>query len=323
MPTTPARTPIGRNRALRLAGFVVGVAALVAAIIAVRGNLGPLRETVEKGIDASVWVPLLALPLVSLLLTAKVFQLLTNARLGAGRRLSFGEMLELIGASWLLNFLPLSPGLFGRVAYQKSRHGIPLKDSAAVVVESIVLSWLAVAVVVPMAFVSGSVVYLLCAVLVLAGIVCVVAVQRFGLHSIGAARAFTFFLKLLDQACWAGRYYVVFRALGWHPTAAEACLIAAVAQVAMLVPFIGNGLGIREWVVGLVAVGLPGWFRGSDGAGTTLSNTLSADLLNRAFEMVLAVPIGIWCLMRLRARSGRGDLESPETDGNVKKVDPS
>ncbi len=247
---------------------------------------------------------MLALPCASLLVTAAGIAALTNARLTLEKRISFPEMLELIGASWLLNFLPLSPGLFGRIAYQRARHGVSLRDSATVVVESVVLSWLAAAIavlviVVPM----GRLLDAFSAIVVLSLLIGGLALYRpIGRDSLAAARCFVLALKLVDQCIWTARYLVVFRVLGWHATPSEACVIAALAQTAMLIPFIGNGLGIREWAVGLVATQIPAWIKGPDAADTTLTVALSADLLNRAFEVMVALPIGFLCLWRLKTR---------------------
>lgn len=312
--TTHPKSPT--NSRFKLIGFVIGAAAITAAIVAVTSNAQPLKLALTQPANFQTWAFLLALPLASLILTALGFHALTNARLPAAARLSFQEMFELIGASWLLNFLPFSPGLFGRIAYQKAKHGITLKDSASVVLESILLSWLAVLLVVPVVYVSNSLIDPLWAVVLLSTFGWIVAARTFGRHSLAAARTLVLLLKLVDQFCWSLRYFLVFRIIGFEPTPVEACLIAAIAQTSMLIPFIGNGLGIREWAVALVASRLPEWFRSAPTTG--LDQGLSADLLNRACEVLIAVPVGLICISLLSRRH-----RTPQSTGTPENPNPS
>jgi hypothetical protein len=117
-------------------------------------------------------------------------------------------------------------------------------------------------------------------------------------------------VRYLDVLIWMARYAAVFALVGRPLSWGEAAAVAGVSQAAMLVPFVGNGLGVREWAIRLVAPALPAWFAGDAGLTGTLA--LSADLLNRAGEIVAAVPVGLLCGARLaadiaRAHSSRRD----------------
>jgi hypothetical protein len=117
--------------------------------------------------------------------------------------------------------------------------------------------------------------------------------------------AATIALRFIDLLVWAGRYAVVFAIVGHPITVAAAMALAVLCQIAMLVPLVGNGLGLREWAVGAVAGILPEDLVSSSGTLTTTIG-LAADLANRAAELVTAVPVGLLCAHSLARRtSGR------------------
>jgi hypothetical protein len=100
------------------------------------------------------------------------------------------------------------------------------------------------------------------------------------------------------------RYFVVFALLQRPLTIPEAAAIAAASQAAMQVPLVGNGLGVREWAVGLVGPVLPSWMNAASG-GLSRGLGLSADLLNRGLELVTALPVGMACTALVARRQGR------------------
>jgi len=73
-----------------------------------------------------------------------------------------------------------------------------------------------------------------------------------------------------------------------------------VSMVAMLAPLTGNGLGVREWAIGLAAHLL----RQSD-----LVLGLTADLLNRAAELIMVLVLGLvgmgWLAWRVKKSTAR------------------
>jgi hypothetical protein len=100
---------------------------------------------------------------------------------------------------------------------------------------------------------------------------------------------------------WVLRYWVVFRLVGSSLSIPQSAAIAAVCQLTLNVPLVGNGLGLREWAVGLTASRLPpGLF---DARGRIdMSVGLAADLANRIAELVIAVPAGLLCAAWLARR---------------------
>lgn len=311
---TPA-TRWSRGRAWRLAGALLGVLLLGAAVRAVWVNADAF-DRVRAGLaDAPTpsLVLLALLPCLSWLLTTGVFVTLFAPR----ARVRATDMAALVGASWLLNYLPLSPGLVARVAYQKQAMGIPVRTSARVVLESI-LAGLAGGAVLLAEIAGGASVLgaplppgvggvLLC----LGALGLLGACARGWVPTLAAAGSLAVLLKYVDTLAWSLRYWTIFGLLGVPVSASQAVAIALVAQVSMLVPGLGNGLGLREWTVGLLASSLPAWWGagGTGGgaivAGPALALALAADLTLRAFEVGCAVLAGLWGGVRLaRRRTG-------------------
>src|SRR4029079_8775600 len=71
----------------------------------------------------------LALPLVNWVLSSLGLwvQMRRHGPVGAV------EVALLVGAAWVLNYLPLRPGMIGRIAYHKSVNGIEVVDSVRAV----------------------------------------------------------------------------------------------------------------------------------------------------------------------------------------------
>src|SRR5690606_18485027 len=75
--------------------------------------------------------------------------------MGRYGRIGLREMAALIGVAWLLNYLPLRPGLIGRLGYHKAVHGVAIRDSAFVTILGMVATALAVAWLLAMTLVLG------------------------------------------------------------------------------------------------------------------------------------------------------------------------
>ncbi len=308
------------NRHRRWITFALGAILLAAAVVAVA----------RAGVSwAGVWSMLRAAPagvlavavgatLLTVVLTAGTFHLLTN-RYG---RVGAGEMLALIGAAWLLNYLPMSPGMFGRLAYHKSVNRIALADSAKVLLWANLLSLVAVAmtlavVVAASVFFAGD----------HAGFALIGALP-IGVALLGAWRARAvppppdphlwrtlgaLTLRLLEIQTWAARYWACFVIID-RPLAWGACLaLAAATTIATILPIAGNGLGVREWAVGLLMPLLPVGI--ASRAGLLVGDGLTADLVHRAIEVVVAVPIGllaaVWVKRRLTQSQRRASDPAP------------
>ncbi len=271
--------PGGRGRVWRhIAGFALGAALFVAAIWAIASNRGEIDSALESARRAPWWVvaAVVVLPVINWLLVGTSFAVLQN-RYG---RVGLGEMLALIGSAWLLNYLPFKPGMFGRLAYHKHVNGIRYADSARVLVASVSLT-------------AGSIgVLLVIALLVrmsppaLGWLWCLPVPVLLGIAALVLPRhgpwwwrlALAGLLRYLDTMVWIGRYAAAFAMVGSPLDFQTALFVAAVSQIALLIPLAGNGLGVREWGVR---------------AASAVQIGLLADVINRAAEVAVALPIGL------------------------------
>lgn len=285
---------LGRSRWLRPAALVIGVVLLASAIAVVVGRrhligeaLGALGE--PRFLDLLV---LLGAVPVSLFLTGVLFYLLIR-RYG---RVGFFEMQALIAASTLVNFVPLRPGLFGRIAYHKTINAIPATDSAKTVAQAVLLSVL-VAAYLAGALMVGSLgwVPLWLAVGLPVPLLAAGTIHRPARVWCAAAG-----VRYLEVMVWALRYHAAFSLLEVELGPTGALAMACVSMVAMFAPFTGNGLGVREWSIGLAARLL----RRSD-----LAVGLTADLLNRAAELITVLVLGLvgmgWLAWRVKKSTAR------------------
>lgn len=301
----PARAPRRRRAAII---FVLGLGLLALAVwSAARSQTGgSLADAWASVRAAPLWLVACAvlLPGANWLLTSAVFWVLTR-RYG---EVGAGEMARLIGAAWLMNYIPMRPGLFGRVAYHKAINRIAIADSVRVLALSIGASGVATFAV------------LVCGVLINPGTtpageaaVFLAPALGFGVVALIMGRrtpegwrlGAAVLLRYLDVLVWAGRYAVVFALIGRPLEPAQAAAIAGVSQLVLVIPLAGNGLGIREWAVGWAAAALPAWYSsGPVTAGVTAG--LSADLVNRAGEVIAAVTVGTVCMVAVARRVARG-----------------
>lgn len=289
----PAVEAVKRGRLLRaVVSSIIGAALLAAAIATAYAQERALMDGLRALRDAPLWLVALtiALPCANLFVVSVAFWILNNRH----GRVRLDEMTALIASAWLLNFLPMRPGMFGRIAYHKKYNGIGIKASARVLAETVALSGIAMAgmgllalALLVLGVKSGWVAWTgACA-----PIACSLMVWRLAPSPTVRAYAGALAMKQSDMALWAVRYWAVFALIGRPLGAMESIAVAAVSQVALLIPLAGNGLGLREWAVGLLAVALPTWYaaEGQTGPGTGLT----ADLVNRAAEVLVAVPLGL------------------------------
>ncbi len=229
-------------------------------------------------------------------------------------RVGRAEMAALIAASWLLNYLPMRPGLLGRVAYHKTVNRIAVRDSLKTIAGNVGCGFVAMAFGALVAASGGGaalgasfswigrwpgVVAAAPLVALLAGALGAGAMRAPLLGSWANASL----LRYADLLVWAARYAIVFRIVGQEIDVFGAIAIATVSQAASLIPIVGNGLGLREWAVGLTAAALPAWMLGQGDVAREVG--LAADLVNRAAEVCAAVPVGLasaWWLARRRPR---------------------
>lgn len=296
-PSSGAPNPVRRRRSAIV--FVFGIALVAGALwfaLGAGSGAGALNNAWHRAkyAPAPLLVATLALPLLNWLLTSAYYFVLTR-RYG---RVGAGEMASLIGASWLLNYAPLKPGLLGRVAYHKTVNRIEIADSVRVLASAIGAGVCAVLLLLFVAVLTPRSASLALAIVTLGTPAFVCGVGTLTLRKKGHAWRLSAVLGLryLDALVWAARYAVIFEAIGKPVSPVQAATIAGVSQLVLVIPFAGNGLGLREWAVGLTAATLPGWFASpltAEAAGIGVA----ADLLNRAAELGVAILVGVPCVL--------------------------
>ena len=298
------RESLGAGR--RVIGVVVGVLLLAAAVWAVWSRGSVVEDAWATMRQAPAWMVVMALvlPLASWLLTSGTFWLLSRRY----APVPMSDMTLLIGAAWLLNHLPLRPGMVGRVAFHKKYHGMAIGDSVRVMVVAMVCSGVALAMLLVAALGVSRVEGAAWTAASLAGPTVAVGVVAIGARALGKswwAEAAALAVRNLDMLAWVGRYAIVFALVGQEVSVERLVIVAAVCQVAMLVPLTGNGVGLREWAVGLTLAAMAGAAATADVREQAAAIGLAADLLNRAAETVLAVPVGLLCSWMLARKVRR------------------
>jgi hypothetical protein len=264
----------------------VMLAGAVAFVVAAGDRLAGARAALASP-DPGAIAAILAAVAINLLLTGAFFRLLyaRHARIG------MLEMQAVMAAASLLNYLPLRPGLAGRVAYHRAVHGVPVRSSVLVMVQALGLSGL-IAAAVAMAAWASSAGHLpleagLGGLAALAGLAVIIRrlaiAARPGLaEAIGPWPAAAL-LRLAEVGCVALRTWAAFALVGQPITAAAATALAAAAVIVTMVPLSSNGLGLREWATGLLAPAL---------AGVPMETAIAADLLARAAELLVVGAAG-------------------------------
>jgi hypothetical protein len=298
-----------KRHARRVGGFVIGLALLAGAVIAVARNADPL-ETLAPLAHASplVVVAIVALTGVTALLVSLGFWAVTT-RYG---RVGAGEMFALISAAWLLNYLPLWPGMFGRLAYHKKVNRISVRDAFKGIVWANVINTINAAlltvfcIALPLALPGvGQAAVGVASMLPLLVFAVFAFLRRavprahdpeqWRLHACAAWR----YVELLS---WAGRYWLVFWLLDQPVTWSCALALACIPTLAKTIPIAPNGVGVRTWAVGftiaaLHGLGLPTFAEGagaySDPGAAAWTVGLTADLVLLAVEILVAVPLGL------------------------------
>jgi hypothetical protein len=227
----------------------------------------------------------------NLVLSGFVFSLLMS-RYG---RVGVLEMQALIATASLLNYLPLRPGLLGRLAYHRTVNDIPITKSARAVLEAIAISAVIVAYLaaslVTMSSVGGSI--WLCVVVPVPLLAIVSLWRPLRIWCLAGL------CRYLEVLVWAVRYHCAFLILGAPVDAEVSITIACVSVIATMVPFVSNGLGVREWAVGGAARLV---------STRSLEYGLSAELVNRVAELLVVVAAGLLGAAYLsRCRSSRAE----------------
>jgi hypothetical protein len=302
---TVTRPP--RYRRIKQVGTALGLLLLIAAVVTVLRQTDTIaaarlavRDMPAAQIAMHVTV-LLASVALNVVLTGALFSLLISRYGRVGRM----EMQALISAATLLNYIPLRPGLFGRLAYHRAYNNIPLTDSVKTVLQAALIS----------AIVSA---YVVLASLLAArgfGEIRTLAFAPFPVLLVTAAfwPAVRIWLlagavRLMELLLIAARYHAAFALIGSPIDTATATTLACVSTIASMVPFLSNGLGLREWAVGLLAPLL---------AACDMTQAMTADLVNRAAELLIVLIAGLaglgWLMQHRRATHARRHASESES----------
>jgi len=273
------------------------------------------KEEFGKAIEALRDPPPIAVALVlasvfvGAVLSAVLFHILMR-RFG---KVPFWEMQALIAASAFANYLPLKPGFVGRVAYHRLRHGIRAAHTLRTILEAIAL--------------SGTV-----ASLFLVSLVSLRALAARGVTVAGheiqgewalvapSVLALAMFwpktrslsqallVRQAELALWTLRYWAVFQLVGAPIDLETAIVLASVSVIATLLPVVSNGLGIREWVIGLLAPMI-------SHQPVSTSQAIVAELVHRAAEIAVMAPFGIVSIIVLYRHNRALALARAKGDG--------
>jgi hypothetical protein len=301
-----------RDRWTRWIGFLVGLALLGAAAYVLSGHRRELARAWEaaRGASPLLVVAVLLLPLGNWAITSAMFWILTRrfARVG------IWEMAAIMGSAWLLNMVPLKPGLVGRLAYHKAISGIPVATSIVVTITATLtgLVGIALAIGAQLAFdVSLRAAAPAGLLLPMVGLMIALVlgpafvlgwrarVHGFPAHAGAGPIAAVLLLRFADTHLWAFRYLLAFRLIGHDQPYGVCVVVAGVSQIAGQLPV---QFGVREWAVGVSS----GVLRpvGGLAAGAGAVPGLTVDFLCRAAEICCALPVGIvsslWIHRRLR-----------------------
>lgn len=293
------------------AGFFVGLVLLIGAGVYVFSSPDQVQEFAGHIKSAPLWAAIVVLvgPMLNWLFVGLCLHALMRRHGQVGRC----EMLALVGSAWLMNHLPMRPGLIGRIGYHAKVNKIRVRDSIEASVWSMVLAAVANAVALGLMFLIPSdtpilmlVVYLLIPIVVF-GVLALLGFvrnERFGFLMLGLV------YRAGDLLVWMVRYAAAFAILGVTITPIQIALITAVSQIAQLIPITGGGLGFREWGVGLAAQ------MTAKGSAITMRVAVGADVINRIAETIIVIPLGMICIAlvakRVKAWNANEPLELAE-----------
>lgn len=295
MPPTDDR-PRSASAWRGVVGFCVGAALLGAAAWVAWRDRHDLADAAAHAREARWWqvVLLVTLPWVSWTLTSMMYWALMNRsqRRDTRQHVGLGEMHAVLASAWLMNYLPARPGMFGRLAYHKVVNGIPLPESirASVVaiacgVASMLLLLCSTLLARALQATGAAALVILVCPGVLAVAVAAILRTRHPSHEVLARTACALAARYADVLSWMARYVVLYATLGRPLSLLEAAAFTIVSQIAGMVPFVGNGLGIREWSEGLLGPRLA--------FAVPQPLAFSAGLLHRAAEVAASLPVGL------------------------------
>ena len=285
----------GHRALYRRIGAAASAVLVIAAVVAVWRD-GAVGSSLGRALRNPDWDALAALVVANLatqLLTSAAFTVLMRRH----GRVGFAEMNALVAASTLGNYVPMQAGSIGRMAYHKAVHGIPVRASLVALLQAMAAMAAATCAVGAVALVAqgtGAAWWWAAAV--------PFAWATLALPAEWRAFALVMALRSAEVLAWALHAWAAFRLSGWPVEPRTALGAALVASAANLVPFVGNGLGVREWAVAVAAPLVGGYERDAG---------LAAELSARAVDVACAVPLGLvgvaFLVRRARAAAGMAD----------------
>jgi hypothetical protein len=281
--TSEALTPSATARPwARRIGLIIGGLLLIAALVMAWRQQEIVKDAVASLADLppgrlTLYLSVLGgSVVVNLFLSGVVFRLLIS-RYGA---VGFWEMQALIASSALFNYLPMRAGMLGRVAYHRAYNGISVGDSVKTIVQAVIMSVCSAAYVALVVVLSFNALGALWLLLLLPPAMMGSAALLVSKFRVWWAAARLRYLEVLVNAL---RYWAAFSLLGLPIGPQSALAFAAISALATMIPFLSNGLGVREWAVGLLAQALTPY---------ALALGITADLLNRAAELLIIATLG-------------------------------
>ena len=283
-----------QRRQFKRLGLFVGLAFMAAALwtIARSGTLAAQAWQHLSHASPLLFLALLGCVALITLCTTLCMLVLTN-RTRPPIRVEFREMLALICASTLGNFVPLQPGLIGRIAFHHQVHGIIVPIGLLIAMQSTALTGFAA-----LWIGAGLAITHAAQLSWIAAILSPILFVPFLRNHTAREFASAFFIRIVETCVWALRIHITFQLIGQPIDAPAALALACAANIANIIPFIGNGIGIREWSVGFLAPLI---------AGVPLADALAAELVGRVAEIIFFIPAGLaaWPLLHKRLRVHR------------------
>lgn len=280
---------------MRWLGYGLGGVLLALAVgFAVSGvEWGVLRS-------ASPWQfgALAGLVVTNFVLTGLLFWSVTRT-FDATPTVGPGRMIGLIAVSGLLNYVPVvRAGLWGRAAYLKKYHGLPVRQSLVVLGVVLVLTLIVVG--------GSGLVLLVCppswrwAVVAGGLLLATGSTSTLGKHLLRrqAKAGWTWVpLRGLDFAAAVGRLWLGMSIVGQSVGVADVAVLASASLLVKIAGLTPNGLGLSEWVVvALSAVVTP----------IEASAAAAAALVDRGAEVLVSLVLGGGALAWLRGGTPAG-----------------
>lgn len=261
-------------------GVLAGLLLLVGAIAMVWMRRVTIATALDEIREPSpmLLAILLASVAVNIMLSGVVFHQLVS-RYG---RVGVGEMQAVIASATLANYLPLRPGLFGRLAYHKMANDIPVSDSAKTVLQALGCTVVtAVYLAAALGATAAMEVSIWIGVLTPAPLLVVAGAMSSRRNLLWAMAA-----RYVEVLVWAVRYWAAFALIGVDLAPGAALAMAVIAVITMMVPFVSNGLGLREWAIGLTAPLFVDQI-------AQMEIGITAELINRGAEIIVVTIMGL------------------------------